>query len=52
LVNVDAGERALGNGGIFVIGTDPALQLTAVYGTCCGHGTSHLVVDVMGYYTP
>jgi hypothetical protein len=52
LVNVDAGERALGNGGIFVVGTDPSLQLTAVYGTCCGHGTTHLAVDVMGYYTP
>lgn len=52
VVNVNPGERALGNGGIFVVGTDPSLQLTAVYGTCCGLGTTHLVVDVMGYYMP
>jgi hypothetical protein len=52
VVNVDAGERALGNGGIFALGSDSALQLTAVYGTCCGHRTTDLIVDVMGYYTP
>jgi hypothetical protein len=51
-VSVDPGERGLANGGAFPVGTDPSLQMTAVYGTCCGHGTSHLVVDVMGYYTP
>jgi hypothetical protein len=51
-MDVDPGERGLANGGAFPVGTDPSLQMTAVYGTCCGHGTSHLVVDVMGYYTP
>ncbi|SRR6266567_4073350 len=49
-VNVDPGERALANGAIVTLGTDPALQLTAVYGTCCGQGTTHLVLDVMGYF--
>jgi hypothetical protein len=52
VVNVNAGERALANGGIFPVGTDPALQVSTVYVSCCGPGTSHLVVDVMGYYTP
>jgi hypothetical protein len=52
LLNVDPGERALANGTIVGLGTDPALQLSATYGTCCGQGSTHLVVDVMGYYTP
>jgi len=52
LVNVNPGERALANGTIAALGTDPVLQMNATYGTCCGHGSTHLVVDVMGYYTP
>lgn len=52
-LNVDAGEYALANGMIVGLGTDPARQLNATYGTCCGPGpTTHLAVDVMGYYTP
>jgi hypothetical protein len=48
-VNVNAGERALANGAIVPLGTDGTFQLSAVYGTCCG-GTTHLVLDVMGYF--
>lgn len=46
--NVNAGERALANGAVVPLSSDPSSQLTAVYGTCCG-GTSHLVLEIMGY---
>lgn len=49
IVNVNAGERTLANGAVVPLGEDPSFQLTATYGTCCG-GTSHLVLEIMGYY--
>ena len=51
MVNVKPGERALANGAIIGVGTDAALQLSAAYETCGGQGTTHLVLDVMGYFT-
>lgn len=49
-VNVHAYEPALGNGAIVPIGTDANYQLSAVYGTCCGGASTHIVVDVTGYF--
>lgn len=52
IVNVDAGERAIANGAIIPLGSDNALQLTAVYGTCCGPPAhAGLVLEVMGYFS-
>jgi hypothetical protein len=49
VVNVDPGERALANGAIIPLGTDPNLQLSVVYGAA-GGATSHLVLEIMGYF--
>lgn len=51
IVNINAGERALANGAVVPLSADPNYlgKLTATYGTCCG-GTSHLVLEIMGYF--
>jgi hypothetical protein len=51
IVNVDAGERWLANGTIVALGSDPTFQLNLIYGTGIA-GSTHVIVDVMGYYTP
>ncbi len=48
-VNVNAGERALANGAVVSMGSDPAFQVSAIFGAGPG-GTAHLVLDVMGYF--
>ena len=48
-VNSHTGERAIANGAIVALGTDPAYQVSVMYGggPC---GTTELVLDVMGYF--
>jgi hypothetical protein len=48
-INADAGERAIANGSIVMLGTDSSFQISAVYGAATG-GTADLVLDVMGYF--
>jgi hypothetical protein len=48
-VNVNAGERALANGAVVRLGTDPNFQLTVTYGTAAG-GTTELVLEILGYF--
>jgi hypothetical protein len=48
-INVNAGEPALANGAIVPLGLDYTYELSVVYGTA-GGGTTHLVIDVTGYF--
>lgn len=48
-VNFTGGDAAIANGGVAQIATT-APDLSATFGTCCGVGTIHLVIDVTGYF--
>lgn len=48
-INVNAGEPALANGAIVPLGLDYTYELSVAYGTSRG-GTTHLVIDVTGYF--
>jgi hypothetical protein len=48
LINARAGDPAVANGGLVLVGTGNP-DVSVVYGTA-GGGTAHLVLDVTGYY--
>jgi hypothetical protein len=49
ILNTPGGIIAIANGAIVPLAIDFQFNVTAVYGTA-GGGTSHLVIDVTGYY--
>ncbi len=49
-INFQAGEPAIANGAIVPLTADPTFQISVVYGTAVPGGTSHLILDITGYF--
>jgi hypothetical protein len=49
-INFVAGEPAIANGAIVPIATGAGADLSTAYGTASGGGTTHVVIDITGYF--
>lgn len=49
-LNFLAGEAALANGAIVPLNTSTTPDLSTAYGTGSGAGTTHVIIDVTGYF--
>lgn len=49
-INFAAGEPAIANGAIVPLTVNPTFQVSVVYGTAVPGGSTHLILDVTGYF--
>lgn len=49
-INFAAGEPAIANGAIVPLTVNPTFQISVVYGTAVPGGSTHLILDVTGYF--